>query len=61
MTTSITSTTITVNTRMIIIMMTAMTDKVLRRSDLGAYGKYEDGLKRQRITSRYSEHAKACR
>jgi len=61
MTTSTTSTTTTINLTMMITMVTVMTDKVLRRAYLGAYEKYEDELKRQRITSRYSGHANACR
>ena len=62
MTTSTTSTTTTINsTMMMITMVTVMTDKALRRAYLGAYEKYEDELKRKRITSRYSGHANACR
>ena len=64
MTTSITSSTTTINTTMMMIMitiMTVMTNKILRSVYLGANVKYEDELKRQLITSRYSVYANACR
>jgi hypothetical protein len=61
MTTCIISTTTTINTTIMITVVTVMTDKAVRRAYLGAYEKYEDELKRLRITRRYSGNANACR